>query len=76
LNFRTLDPFFRIIEESLGDLVDGDHFFDLLSDDVVFDFVITVPKWRSKDGPYRLPRAGGRDMCPHVSWHFRRRAGG
>lgn len=44
-DFRALDPFFRIIEEGLQGLVDGDHFFDLLAEDVVFDFVITVPDY-------------------------------
>jgi ketosteroid isomerase-like protein len=44
-DFRALDPFFRIIEKGLQGLVDGDHFFDLLADDVVFDFVITVPDY-------------------------------
>ena len=44
-DFRALDPFFRIIEQGLQGLVDGDHFFNLLADDVVFDFVITVPDY-------------------------------
>ena len=44
-DFRALDPFFRIIEQGLQGLADGDHFFDLLADDVVFDFVITVPDY-------------------------------
>jgi uncharacterized protein len=44
-DFRGLDPFFRIIEQGLQNLVDGDHFFDLLAEDVVFDFVITVPDY-------------------------------
>jgi ketosteroid isomerase-like protein len=44
-DFRALDPFFRIIEEGLAGLVDGEHFFDLLADDVVFDYVITVPNY-------------------------------
>jgi len=26
-------------------LVDGGHFFDLLADDVVFEFIITVPDY-------------------------------
>jgi ketosteroid isomerase-like protein len=43
--FRALDPFFRIVEQGLQGLVDGDHFFNLLADDVVFDFVITVPDY-------------------------------
>jgi ketosteroid isomerase-like protein len=42
-DFRALDPFFRVIEEGLAGLVDGRHFFDLLADDVVFEFIITVP---------------------------------
>src|SRR5258708_30100238 len=44
-DFRALDPFFRIIEEGLREYADGDHFFELLADDVVFDFVITVPNY-------------------------------
>jgi len=44
-DFRALDPFFRIIEQGLAEFVEGDHFFDLLADDVVFDFIITVPNY-------------------------------
>lgn len=44
-DFGGLDPFFRIIEEGLTGLADGDHFFDLLADDVVFDYIITVPNY-------------------------------
>ena len=43
--FRALDPFFRIVAEGLHGLVEGDHFFNHLADDVVFDFVITVPEY-------------------------------
>jgi ketosteroid isomerase-like protein len=42
-DFRALEPFFRVIEEGLEGLVDGGHFFDLLAEDVVFEFIITVP---------------------------------
>jgi ketosteroid isomerase-like protein len=44
-DFRALDPFFRIIEQGLAEYADGEHFFDLLADDVVFDFIITVPDY-------------------------------
>ncbi len=44
-DFRALDPFFRIVEQCLAGLVDGDHFFDMLAEDVVFDFIITVPNY-------------------------------
>jgi uncharacterized protein len=52
-DFRALEPFFRVIEDGLAGLVDGGHFFDLLADDVVFEFIITVP-----DYPRRI---AGRD---------------
>jgi len=44
-DFRALEPFFRTIEQGLAEFADGDHFFDLLAEDVVFDFVITVPAY-------------------------------
>jgi len=42
-DFAALDPFFRIIEEGLDGLAGPGHFFDLLAEDVVFEYVITVP---------------------------------
>lgn len=44
-DFRALDPFLRAMKEGLRDHVDGEHYFDMLADDVVFDFVITVPDY-------------------------------
>ena len=44
-DFQALDPFFRVIEEGLRGYADGEHFFDLLAENVVFDFVITVPDY-------------------------------
>ena len=42
-DFKALDPFFRIIEKGLDGIADGGHFFDLLAEKVVFDYVITTP---------------------------------
>jgi uncharacterized protein len=42
-DFKALDPFFRIIEEGLDSIADGGHFFDLLAEDVIFDYIITTP---------------------------------
>ena len=41
--FAALDPFFRIVQEGLAGLVDGDHFFALLAEDVVVEYVVSVP---------------------------------
>ena len=42
-DFKALDPFFRIVEEGLNGIADGEHFFDLLTEDVIFDYIITTP---------------------------------
>jgi len=41
--FGASSPFFRIIKEGLEGLVDGADYFDLLAEDVVFEYVISVP---------------------------------
>jgi ketosteroid isomerase-like protein len=42
-NFGADGPFFRLIREGLKGLVDGEDYFDLLADDAVFEYVISVP---------------------------------
>jgi len=42
-DFKALDPFFRIIEKGLDGVADGGHFFDLLAEKVIFDYIITTP---------------------------------
>ena len=41
--FGANSPFFHIITEGLQGLVDGDDYFDLLAEDVLFEYVISVP---------------------------------
>ena len=68
-DFAALDPFFRIIEEGLAGLVDGEHFFDLLSEDVVVEYVVSVPGYpRRVQGRHAvadLYRGYGDVMCLH-----------
>ena len=42
-DFTALDPFFSIIEQGLEGIAGPGHFFDLLAEDIVVDYVITVP---------------------------------
>jgi uncharacterized protein len=42
-NFGADGPFFQIVREGLKGLADGEDYFDLLTDDVVLEYVITVP---------------------------------
>ena len=41
--FGANSPFFRIIKQGLEGLADGEDYFDLLTQDVVFEYVISVP---------------------------------
>ncbi|MGA3149877.1 MAG: nuclear transport factor 2 family protein [Acidimicrobiales bacterium] len=42
-NFGADGPFFHIIREGLQGFADGEDYFDMLADDVVFEYVISVP---------------------------------
>jgi uncharacterized protein len=43
--FAALDPFFDIVQRGLAGLVDGDHYFDTLADDALFEFRYDFPGW-------------------------------
>jgi len=38
-------PYFDLVREALGDLVDGDHFFDIVADDVAYEVLYEFPGW-------------------------------
>jgi uncharacterized protein len=46
--FGADSPFFRIIKEGLAGLVDGEDYFDLLAEDVVIEYMISVPGYPSR----------------------------
>jgi ketosteroid isomerase-like protein len=31
------EPYFELVRKALGDLVDGEHFFDIVADDIVYE---------------------------------------
>ena len=41
--FNALDPFFNIVMKGLRGLVDGDHFWDAIAEDAVFEFLYRIP---------------------------------
>ena len=43
--FEALVPFFGIVMKGLAGLVDGDHFWDAVADDAVFEFLYRFPGW-------------------------------
>jgi len=44
-SFFALDPFFNVVMEGLSEFVDGEHYFDTLADDVLFEFLYEFPGW-------------------------------
>jgi uncharacterized protein len=43
--FEALDPFFEVVLQGLGGLVDGDHYFDTFAEDAVFESRYQFPGW-------------------------------
>ncbi len=49
--FTALDPFFDIVQRGLAGLVDGDHYFDTIADNAVFEYRYIFPGYpRRIDG--------------------------
>ncbi|MFG1433289.1 nuclear transport factor 2 family protein [Xanthobacter sp. V2C-8] len=38
-------PYFDLVRGTLGELVDGDHFFDVLTDATIYEVLYDVPGW-------------------------------
>jgi ketosteroid isomerase-like protein len=45
---EALNPFFAVVMKGLKGLVDGDHYYDTLAEDVEFDFLYRFPGWPEK----------------------------
>src|SRR5271156_4712660 len=41
-------PYFELVREALGDLVDGEHFFDIVAGDVVYEVLYDFPGWANR----------------------------
>jgi ketosteroid isomerase-like protein len=46
--FSALDPFFDVVMRGLAGLVDGDHYFDTIAADAVFEFKYRFPGYPTK----------------------------
>jgi len=43
--FEAARPYFDLVRGALGDLVDGEHFFDVVADDVIYEVLYDFPGW-------------------------------
>jgi len=43
--YKAAAPYFNLVRRALGDVVDGEHFFDIVTDDVVYEVLYEFPGW-------------------------------
>jgi uncharacterized protein len=43
--YEGADPYFELVRGALGDLIDGEHFFDIVADDIVYEVLYDLPGW-------------------------------
>ncbi len=44
-DYKPAAPYFNLVRGALGDLVVGEHFFDIVANDVVYEVLYEVPGW-------------------------------
>jgi ketosteroid isomerase-like protein len=43
--YQAVRPYFELVRGALGDLVDGEHFFDVVADDIAYEVLYDLPGW-------------------------------
>jgi ketosteroid isomerase-like protein len=43
--YQGAAPYFDLVRGALGDLVDGEHFFDVVADDLAYEVLYEFPGW-------------------------------
>lgn len=43
--YEASKPYFDLVRGALADLVDGGHFFDIVSDDIIYEVLYDFPGW-------------------------------
>jgi ketosteroid isomerase-like protein len=44
-SYEGAAAYFNLVRGALGDLVDGEHFFDVVTDDVAYEVLYDLPGW-------------------------------
>jgi len=43
--YNAAKPYFELVRSALDDLVDGDHFFDIVTDGTIYEVLYDFPSW-------------------------------
>ena len=67
--YKAASPYFELVRRAVGDLVDGKHFFDIVSEDIVYEVLYDFPGWpRIIEGRVDL-MAKFRGYCNNIELH-------
>jgi ketosteroid isomerase-like protein len=67
--FEALDPFFEVVQNGLREFVDGEHYFDMIAENAIFEFRYRFPGWpstvRGRDNLIALYSGYGKSIKLH-----------
>jgi ketosteroid isomerase-like protein len=43
--YSAAEPYFDLVRRALGKLVDGEHFFDVVADDIIYEVLYEIAGW-------------------------------
>ena len=43
--YKPADPYFSLVRRALGDLVDGQHFFDIVAEGIAYEVLYEIAGW-------------------------------
>lgn len=67
--FEGARPYFQLVRRALGDLVDGDHFFDIVANNIVYEVLYEIAGWpRVINGRAELMDQF-KGYCEHIELH-------
>lgn len=68
--FSALDPFFEVVQRGLSGLVDGEHYFDAIAKNAIFEFRYGIGGWpkrvEGRDALMARYRGYGESIVLHI----------
>ena len=64
--FEGARPYFQLVRRALGDLVDGDHFFDIVANNIVYEVRYDIAGWPHVINGRAELMAQFKGYCEHI----------
>lgn len=72
--YKPVKPYFDLVRGALGAIVDGEHFFDCVSEDIIYEVLYNFPGWpriiRGRDDLMASFRGYGKHIEIHSADHL------